>query len=137
MKTVDGNVYRIQIQMDASRAKDPSWVAGPISGTYPVNVMSIAKALPITAFVTVRWTGSDGEIEEGSVIDVSIPGSGGSGVGSSEIDIVSVEDLGAPPGASGQWPLPLKTIAAITLLCATAALSHRVNVVRKHGSVIK
>lgn len=126
MKTASGHVYRIQFQLDKSKAQDPSWIVGAISVSYPVNIISISQATSTTVFATVRWTGESKSITDGDVVNVPTTMSMAPMTKSYSITVVSIEDLGAPPGAEFTWPIPAKAFAAVAILGGTAWLSSRI-----------
>lgn len=125
MLTATGHTYQLDLGIAGATPSDPSWLTGPLTVTYPIDVVTLAQISPTAARAVVRWRGPPGEIHVGDTVVTRVAGMElgfeptVTVIGASELDL----QLSAPPA-----PLSMYTqlFAAAAVLAAVVYFTHRI-----------
>jgi hypothetical protein len=124
MNTVPGHLYRVSVALSTGAPKDSSWLAGPLTATYPADVVSITSSSASSASAVLRWTGAAGALNPGDRITINVPGLVDLQGVAPEASVTSVDDLG-PTAISAPRSAAWNVVAAVGILATVLLLTHR------------
>jgi len=127
MLTATGHTYQIDLGVSGAMGSDPSWLTGPVTATYPVDVVSLSALSPVLARAVVRWRGPPGEVRVGDPVTTHLTGADIPGVAPT-VAVAAVEELElqlAP--APAPMSMGLQLLAAAAILAAVVYLSNRID----------
>jgi hypothetical protein len=127
MLTATGHSYQLDLGVSGAMGSDPSWLTGPVTATYPVDVVSLAALSSTAARAVVRWRGPPGEIRVGDPVNTHVPGIEIPGVAPT-VSVTAVAELDLALTAGPAPPsMALQLLAAVAILATVVYFSHKIS----------
>lgn len=122
----EGHRYRVGLSVDSATPAEPSELIGPLTATYPADVVSVAQA-PGGAVAILRWRADGGVISPGDAVQASVPGVPLPVELGMQISVTAVEDLGDSGWDMHAFDTPgFRMVASAAILGLTWYLTTRI-----------